>query len=173
MSDIKRKYLDYDGLQALWDKIKASDNSIIESISTVDNKVEEFNTAIEDVKTEVSNLKADMGGFESSIEALNQTTTIHTSDIEYLKSAVENLEPGGGTGEITYVEITRENDNYIGTSTKAPTTTSVVTALNEIEDKVDAVQEQVNSISLEDYYNKEEIDGMFESITVEEINNLK
>ena len=171
MTDVK-KYLDYEGLQALWGKIKAADTIMSESINDINSKLDELDTFVGDVSDEVSTLKSDLSPLAEDVTTLKQTTATHTSDIAYLKTAVENLEPGGGTGEITYVEITRENDNYVGASDKAPTTTSVVTALNAVEDKVDAVQTQVNSISLENYYNKEEIDGMFEAITVEEINNL-
>ena len=140
--NVKKQYLDLEGLQTLWSKIKAADTANAELIKSSNDKINE------------------------EISKLSGRVDKHDGEIESLWDTVNQLEAGGTPGEITYIEIKRENDDYIGESTKAPTTSSVVSALNSIEDKVDSIQ-------LGDYYKKEEIDEMFDSISEEDINNLK
>lgn len=136
---VKNQYLDIEGLKTLWSKIKAADaaNAVL-------------------IKNEIN----------GEIKKLSDRVDRNDGEIASLWDTVNQLEAGGTPGEITYIEIKRENDDYIGESTKAPTTSSVVLALNSIEDKVDSIQ-------LGDYYKKEEIDEMFGSISAEDINNLK
>lgn len=139
---VKKQYLDLEGLQTLWSKIKAADIANTELI----------NSSKDEINGEISKLSGRIDKNDGEIASLWDT--------------VNQLEAGGTPGEITYIEIKRENDDYIGESIKAPTTSSVVSALNSIEDKVDSIQ-------LGDYYKKEEIDEMFDSISAEDINNLK
>ena len=104
----KKQYLDLEGLQTLWSKIKAADTANAELIKSSNDKI------------------------NGEISKLSGRVDKNDGEIVSLWAAGEQLEPGGTPGEITYIEIKRENDDYIGTSQKDPTTSSVVSALNYI-----------------------------------------
>ena len=199
MSETKRQYLDLNGLQTLWAKVKASDEVTAKALETskseLNSKISSIETAIDSLNQTVESQASKIDKIDSieefaiglgdTVDSLNQTVesqaskidkidslentvTKHTGEITNLWDTVNQLEAGGNPGEITYITIEREGDNYVGDSAKAPTTTSVVSALNSIEDKVDL-------ISMDDYYSKEEVDELVvehEPISIDDINKL-
>ena len=116
--------------------------------------------------TKVAELEASYEEFDSEFEAFaaNVQSTFDTNagllnglraDLTAAEAEITALK--AATGSIAFHEITKdpETDKWIGNVTVAPTTSSVVSALNELKELIPDV---------DDYYTKKEIDDMFGNI---------
>ena len=128
----KRQYLDVEGLDALWAKIKKADQENAENIQTVSNKVDNIETNFNDLST---------------------TVLTNTENINKIQEKLEIISP---ESDVVYAEITKDlNGDYITSrGDRSAYSSTVVVALNDLKSSFE-------SINISDYYTKNESDERF------------
>lgn len=96
----------------------------------------------------------DLNPLISRLDAVEANLLELQAELDKAQTDIEALKAATGAGEVSYEEITKDDEgNYVGESNNAPKTSSVVTALNELKAAF------AESIDLSDYYNKSEVDN--------------
>lgn len=132
------------------DSINSELNSLSGKISVIEGKVDELESEIE---TLISNVQSNSDTVNSQLASLGSELGTVKSDIEQLKAT---------TGNIKFENIEKdETGKWVGDSEIAPTTSSVVSALNELKSLMPVVD---NFYTKEEVYSKEEVNVMFDDV---------
>lgn len=168
MAELKQ-YLDLDGLNALWEKIKAADQANQEliqantdAITEIQSKIEEVETAANDAYDLANNTQSDLSSLTDNVNTLtndisdlDSKVSSQASEIENLQSRIESVVPD----EVVYAEISKDSTGNYTTNRgdRSALSSTVVNALNELNDSF-------KSINFSDYYTKNEANDTFVQI---------
>ena len=99
-----KKYLDYEGLQSLWAKIKAADQVNADAISEVSEKVSGLETSVKDLddlvigaNDSITNIQSEITNINKQIENVNKITPI--DDVKYVDGWVKLYNGSTPVGE--------------------------------------------------------------------------
>ena len=99
-----KKYLDYEGLQSLWTKIKAADQVNADAISEVSEKVSGLETSVKDLddlvigaNDSITNIQSEITNINKQIENVNKITPI--DDVKYVDGWIKLYNGSTPVGE--------------------------------------------------------------------------
>ena len=148
-----------------YDHINSELGLLKTKISTIDGKLGELESEFEIL---IDTVQSNSDSVNNQLSSLSSELGIAKSDIEQLKAV---------TGNIKFEDIEKdETGKYVGDSEIAPTTSSVVSALNELKEMI---PEMDDFYTKKEVYSKTEVDTMFDDveevidvISSDDINNL-